>query len=155
MFHRKRSASRRKQRGSMLLISIFILTVMIFLAVSLQDVFSAASRSLAYEVYGTRALSAANAGAELALQKIFYLQGQTPLVFSDVEPNPATASLNLDLSTTEAFAGCSVAVAVSRFTINDATHFYNYTHYRIESTATCIAGDFKTVRTVSVEGRER
>lgn len=155
MFRSKQRRLRKKQKGSMLMMAIFVLTVMIFLAVSLQDVFSGAARSLAYEVYGARALSAANAGAELALQKIFYLSGQTALTFSDVEPNAATASLNVNLSNTEAFSGCTVAVAVSRFTINDTTYFYNYTHYRIDSTATCVSGDFKTVRTVSVEGRER
>lgn len=140
----------------MLVVAIFVLTVMIFLAVTLQDVFSNAGKSIAYEVYGARALSAANSGAELALQKVFnFKTGQVALNFDAVEPNPATAMFTLDLSGTEAFHGCSVAVTISRFSIANATHFYNYTHYRVDSTATCVAGTYQTTRTVSVEGRER
>ncbi len=150
MYHR-RFKTRSSQRGSMLLVAIFVLTVMIFLAVSMQDVFSNASRSVAYEVYGTRALSAANAGAESALQKIFY-----PVSEADkLSFNADQASLTLNLSAIDGFNGCNVAVTVGRFTITDSDYFYDYTHYRVESTATCVAGDFKTVRTVSVEGRER
>lgn len=147
--------SLKRQRGSMLVVAIFVLTVMIFLAVTLQDIFNDSTKSVAYEVYGIRALGAANSGAELALQKVFYLNGESALVFSAPEPADATAALNLDLSGTEAFHGCTVAVAITRFTISNATFFYNYTHYRVESTATCVAGEFRTVRTVAVEGRER
>lgn len=148
---------KKRQGGSMLLTAIFILTVMIFLAVTLQDIFSNSARSVAYEVYGTRALQAANAGAERALQLIFNPSvGGTPLVFSAAEPAAATATMpQLDVSGTPGLHGCTVDVSVSRFTVTDTDFFYNYTHYRVDSSATCVAGDFKTVRTVSVEGRER
>ncbi|MCJ8270039.1 MAG: MSHA biogenesis protein MshP [Psychrosphaera sp.] len=152
---RRRPINRKKQRGSMLVIAVFVITVMVFLAVALQDIFSNAADSVAYEVYGTRALSAANSGAEQALQKIFYLNGQTALDFSADEPANATATLNLDLSNTVAFHGCTVVANITRFTINNVEFFYNFTHYRVESTATCEAGNFKTVRTIAVEGRER
>lgn len=147
--------SRKKQRGSMLVVAVFVITVMVFLAVSLQDIFNNAGDSVAYEVYGTRALSAANSGAEQALQKIFYLNGQTALGFDTAEPAIGTATLDVDLSGTVAFHGCHVVVTITRFTINNAQFFYNYTHYRVESKATCETGDFKTVRTIAVEGRER
>ncbi len=147
--------NRKHQCGSMLVVALFVITVMVFLAVTLQEILTDAGDSVAYEVYGTRSLSAANSGAERALQKIFYTNGQTPLNFDTTEPANGTATLNLDLSATEAFHGCNVAVVITRFTINNATFFYNYTHYRVESTATCEAGDFKTVRTIAVEGRER
>lgn len=146
----------KSQRGSMLMTAIFIVTVMIFLAVSMQEVFNNAARSVAYEVYGTRALQAANAGAERVLQKIFNPASVADeLSFSAVEPAAATASLNFSLASVAGFYGCSVSVSVNRFTINDTSYYYNYTHYRVESTATCDSGGFKTVRTVSVEGRER
>jgi MSHA biogenesis protein MshP len=150
-----RLISRKKQRGSMLVVAVFVITVMVFLAVSLQDILTNSGDAVAYEVYGTRTLSAANSGAEQALQKIFYLNGQTPLDFSAPEPANATATLNVDLSNTVEFNGCNVVVAITRFTINNAAFFYNYTHFRLQSTATCEAGDFKTVRTIAVEGRER
>ena len=146
--------SRRKyQQGSMLIIAIFIITVMVFLAVALQDVFDKAAKSVAYEVFGARALNAANTGAEVALQKVFNLQSETPLSFNGA--NPAVATLYLNSS---AFKGvmfnCEVVVSVEKFTVSDATYYYDYLHYRIESTATCVQGNFTTVRTVAVEGRE-
>jgi MSHA biogenesis protein MshP len=141
----------------MLVIAIFVITVMIFLAVTLQDVFNKSSQSVAYEVFGARALSAANSGAEVALQKIFNLQGQTPLVFvgAGTSASPATATLTLDSAAfTAAMLSCSVVVEVQKFNVVEATYFYDYIHYRIESTATCSSGGFTTVRTVAVEGRE-
>ena len=145
--------SRKKQRGSMLVMAIFILTVMIFLAVSLQDIYSNASKSIAYEVYGTRALSAANSGAEQALQKVFFLQSETALSWTIDSPSAGidTANLNVNLSNTNAFHGCNVAVVITRFVVSDT----GYTHYRVDSTASCVAGDFTTVRSIAIEGRER
>ena len=142
----KNFRGRRRQRGSMLIIAIFIIVVMVLLVAAVQEVFNQSSKAITYEVFGTRALSAANSGSELALQKIFYLNGQTPLNW--VGDN---ATVALDLSQTTAFHGCTVAVNIARFTIA-AT---GYTHYRIDSTASCIAGGFTTVRTISIEGRER
>ena len=144
---------RKRQQGSMLIIAIFIITVMIFIAVALQDVFDKAAKSVAYEVYGARALSAANTGAEVVLQKIFNTQGQTPLTFSNTDPAVATWNLN-SIGFQDAMFNCTVVATVERFDVSDATYFYEYTHYRIESTATCVQGDFTTVRTVAVEGRE-
>jgi MSHA biogenesis protein MshP len=158
MFHnqsnkRRELRSRKKQRGSMLVMAIFILTVMIFLAVSLQDIYTNASKSIAYEVYGTRALSAANSAAEQALQKVFFLQAQPALTWVVDSPSAGvdTSNLSVDLSGTTAFHGCTVAVVVTRFEVSET----GYTHYRVDSTATCIAGDFTTVRTIAIEGRER
>lgn len=143
-----------KQRGSMLVIAIFVITVMIFLAVTLQDVFNKASQSVAYEVFGTRALSAANSGAEVALQKIFNLGSETALSYSGSNPETATLTLN-SAGTKAALLRCSVVVVVEKFNVSEGVHFYNYDHYRIVSTATCESGDFKTVRSVAVEGRNR
>lgn len=149
--------SRVKQRGNMLIMAIFMITVMVFIAVSLQDVFDKAAKSVAYEVYGARALSAANTGAEVVLQKIFNLNGQTPLTFTGAgtAASPATATWNLNSAGFKAaMFNCEVSVAVSKFNVVNGTYFYDYIHYRIESTATCVVGGFTTVRTVAVEGRE-
>ena len=141
------------QQGSMLIVAIFIITVMVFIAVALQDVFDKAAKSVAYEVFGARALSAANSGAEVALQKTFYLNTEQALVFNNANPQVATLSLNSD-GFKSAMFNCSVEVTVEKFDVSDATYYYDYTHYRIESTATCVAGSFTTVRTIAVEGRE-
>ena len=143
----------KQQQGSMLIVAIFVITVMVFIAVALQDVFEKAAKSVAYEVFGARALSAANTGAEVALQKIFYLNGEQALVFNNASPNVATLILN-STGFKSAMFNCEVEVTIERFDVTDVTFFYDYTHYRIESTATCVAGRFTTVRTIAVEGRE-
>jgi len=132
--------------------------VMIYIAVTLQDVFNKAAKSEAYEVYGARALSAANTGAEVALQKIFNLNGQTALTFSGAGTmaSPTKAKLTLNSAAFKAaMFNCEVTATVTRFNALQASYFYDYTHYRIESTASCEAGGFTTVRTIAVEGRER
>lgn len=144
---------RKRQQGSMLIVAIFIITVMVFIAVALQDVFDKAAKSVAYEVYGARALSAANSGAEVALQKIFNLGAQQALVYNNAIPQVATLTLNSN-GFTSAMFNCSVEVTIEKFTVSDATYFYDFVHYRIESTATCVAGSYTTVRTIAVEGRE-
>lgn len=145
MYLKKQKFNLKKQQGSMLILAIFVLTVMILLAAAMQGIYSSAAKSVAYEVYGTRALSAANSGAERAMQKIFFLNGQTPLNCD------GSAETEWDISGQDAFHGCKVNVICTQFAIA-AT---GYTHYRVESTASCTAGEFTTVRTVALEGRER
>ncbi|MFT5161478.1 MAG: MSHA biogenesis protein MshP [Alteromonadaceae bacterium] len=135
----------KQQQGSMLIIAVFVLTVMILLAGAMQSIYSSAAKAVTYEVYGTRALSAANSGAERAMQKIFFLNGQAALNCV------GGANTQWDISAQAAFNGCKVDVICTSFAIIET----GYTHYRVESTASCTAGDFTTVRTVAVEGRER
>ncbi|MFT4925607.1 MAG: MSHA biogenesis protein MshP [Phenylobacterium sp.] len=151
---RKQRHSRAKQRGSMLVIAVFILTVMMLIATTMMDVLSDSANAVAYEVYGTRALSAANSGAELAMQQIFPYDGAAIPVVCPVAANyDATVefALNLSGSNHTGFTDCTVAVQCLQFEVAET----GYTHYRIESTATCGSGDFSTVRTVALEARQR
>lgn len=150
---RHRYPRRKAQRGSMLVIAIFILTVIMLFGAAMQSIYSTAGQSIAYEVYGIRALNAANSGAERAMQWIFYpvaVDGG-PLACSttDIAGGPELTLLTLENQS--AFHGCTVAVQCFTFDFTIGTS--KTTHHRVESTATCIAGDFTTVRTVAIEGR--
>ncbi|GGA82933.1 hypothetical protein GCM10011369_26170 [Neiella marina] len=61
------------QRGASLMVALFLLVILSVLAARLINVLSDSSRSIAVEVYGTRALMAAQSGADLALVKLFPL----------------------------------------------------------------------------------
>ncbi len=135
---------RKPQQGSMLIMSIFVLTVMMLLAATMMDILSDSAEAVTYEVFGTRALSAANSGAERTMQQLFAHDAVGT-------PSCATIGLTSDWSGQRGFYGCTVAVQCIQFDVG-AT---GYTHYRVESTATCADGGFFTVRTIAVEARQR
>jgi MSHA biogenesis protein MshP len=143
------SAQHRAQNGSMLAIAIFIITAMALLVVSMTNVLSNASTAIAYEVSGTRALAAANSGAQIVLRKVVPFQPNVP-AFAGC---PATLAdpAEYTVSSLPNFHNCDVSVNCQQFYIA-AT---GYTHYRVESTATCSSTDFQTVRTVAIEAREK
>ena len=64
-----------KQRGSMLVISLFVIIVMALLGLTLSRLLSASSESIIYEVYGQRALNAARAGVEAQIALAFPISG--------------------------------------------------------------------------------
>jgi len=63
-----------KQRGSSLVIALFIMVVMSVLGAALINVIINNEEDYAYEVIGTRALHAAQTGAQWRLQQIFPLR---------------------------------------------------------------------------------
>ncbi len=74
MFPRTRpSHFQQNQRGSMLVISLFVIVVMGLLVLTLIRLLSASSDTLIYEVYGLRAHQAAKSGLELKLTEVFPL----------------------------------------------------------------------------------
>jgi MSHA biogenesis protein MshP len=143
------SSKHRHQKGSMLAIAIFIITAMALLVVSMTNILSNASTAIAYEVSGTRALAAANSGAQIVLRKVVPFQPNVP-AFAGC---PATLAdpAEYTVSNLPNFHNCDVSVNCQQFYIA-AT---GYTHYRVESTASCGTADFQTVRTVAIDAREK
>ena len=79
---------------------------------------SNASQASAYEVYGIRALAAANTGAELALQRVFFpIDPNTPLFDKDGTPDePEVEEIPLDSPTfLQAMFNCEVEVEIQQF----------------------------------------
>ncbi|MCG7532358.1 hypothetical protein MHM98_13555 [Psychrobium sp. MM17-31] len=144
MFRNQTSSPQlKKQRGSMLVIALFVIIVLAFLAYAMIRITNTSASANVYEVYGTRALNAANSGVEKALNDIFGPGNSGTSC-------PAAASLtNLSLGGTPEFAGCIVNVTCNSFTVTQT----GFVHFQIESTANCSAGDFTTQRSVVVEAR--
>ncbi|RTR40473.1 MSHA biogenesis protein MshP [Shewanella canadensis] len=140
-----------KQQGSALVIGIFVITVMFLMSAALINVLEDADEQVSLEVWGTRALFAANSGADRALAQLF------PLTATD---SSAASCTNVkewkNLPSVPGFHGCSVVLACVTNTVSSVKS------YRITSTATCKTGNcsgndsscLRVNRQVEVEARD-
>ena len=147
------------QRGSSLVLALFIIVVMSLLGAAMLRMMSTSSETIAYEVVGTRAYQAANIGLQQGLTQIFPLH-----VGLIVDPNhcdgiATTATANGDrplenwanITSFNNVAGLMNCRAVN-ITCDDIK-IEGVTYYRIESTGQCDIGSEITSRTVAVEAR--
>jgi MSHA biogenesis protein MshP len=130
-----------KQKGSAIVIAIFVIVVMALLGAGLLKILSSSAESVAYEVIGTRAYAAAQTGAQWQLLEVFpHDTGtRTACKGSIVEP---------DFSNVEGLKGCYATV-----TCDDGGVFDGITYYIIESKGQCSVGSVITSRTVKLEAR--
>ncbi|MBU1308617.1 MAG: type II secretory pathway component [Gammaproteobacteria bacterium] len=128
------------QRGSALVIAVFIIVVMLALVLSLSRLLISSSEAVVYEVQGTRTLFAAQSGLELALPQLFPLNGSADC---------SAVNLNHSFSG-KALQGCTAQITCNAYA--DPTPGASPL-YRLSSSASCDAGDFSTSRTVQVEVR--
>ncbi len=165
MFHNFRPTfnplgSYKKQKGSVLVLAIFIMVVMLLLGAALVRLLSSSAESIAYEVVGTRAYNAANTGLQAKLSALFPLNTtalqcdeSTPVAsLVDGAPPPVdTISSNYlpSLNGVPGLANCEVTRMVcSNFKQDDVTY------YRLTSTGECLMdGSEVTSRTIVVEAR--
>jgi len=145
----KRISPHIKQRGSMLVMALFVIVVLSLLGLAVVQVLSDSNKSTVYEVYGARAFNAANSGADHALADIFGPSVSGPTLGRCAAVNSKTYTL--PKTAISGFSGCELVIECSEFTVNET----GFTHYRVQSEARCNAGDFKTVRMVAVEARIR
>jgi len=139
-----------KQQGSAIVLALFIIVVMSLLGTAMVRMLSANAENIVYEVVGTRAYFAAQAGMQEGLHNIYPLQAPaedctalSPIPFTLVNRNYSNEGL-LNCSATVIVTNCkSIATAVGVF-----EHFY-----LIESTGQCTAGDITTTRTIEVQSR--
>ena len=129
-----------KQRGSMLVIALFILIVLAILGVAMLKMLAASADSVVSEVYGQRALNAARSGVERAISGAFPLSG--------VSSCPAT--YNITFTNTPGLLNCNYASACDVISVDDSGDVYQY--FRFTAQGSCIAGDTVVSRNVSVEG---
>ncbi|QSX29677.1 MSHA biogenesis protein MshP [Shewanella cyperi] len=130
---------RRRQRGSALVIGIFVLTAMFLLAAALINMASDRDSALNQEVWGTRALAAANSGADAAMARLFPLDGAEPgctAVGSDWTPPDVLG-----------FHACQVFLSCQAITGSGMTQ------YLLQSHAVCASGDIRVSRQVEVTAR--
>jgi len=152
------ACSQAKQQGSALVIGIFVITVMFLMSAALINVLEDADEQVSLEVWGTRALFAANSGADRALSQLF------PLTATDAS---AASCTNVSAKwenqpSVPGFHGCSVALTCATNTVSTGNPVTTVNSYRITSTATCKTGDCKgddssclrVNRQVEVEARD-
>ena len=159
MFHKDNKgflvSGLRRQRGSMLVIAIFIMVVMLLVGSAMVNIVATSGQSVAYEVVGTRAYAAANSGIQQKLTAIFPLDngvnnGQalqcdgTQALTPDEE---TTSTDNYNYGNTAGLRQCQASVTCRDFQHDDVTY------YQLTSTATCDIGDDIASRTVVVEAR--
>ncbi|QQX79714.1 MSHA biogenesis protein MshP [Shewanella sp. KX20019] len=150
-----------KQRGSALIIGVFIITVMFLLAAALINVLDDADQQISLEVWGARAFSAANSGADRALAELFPVD---QVGVGTCNTNAAKVPWNIGTDTgLVGFHGCSVVISCNA--VSTTTLPINMTQYLIRSTATCSTGQcgsgsnsdascIRVNRTVEVEARD-
>ncbi|GIU41017.1 MSHA biogenesis protein MshP [Shewanella sairae] len=153
------SSAMAKQRGSALVIGVFIITVMFLLAATLINVLNDADQQVSVEVWGTRALAAANSGADRSLAVLFPIDGSAGSCTT-------FATWNIGADTGLAgFHGCTVLMECSSVTTSFPAPKTNMTQYLITSTATCSTGEcdsginsdsscIRVSRQVEVEARD-
>lgn len=137
-----------KQQGSALVIGIFVITVMFLMSAALINVLEDADEQVNLEVWGTRALFAANSGADSALAQLFPLDG------SGASCDNVSASWAPP--TAPGFHQCSVVLTCTPTTVASITRFL------ITSASTCVTGNcsgddsncLRVNRQVEVEARD-
>ncbi|MGI2132876.1 MSHA biogenesis protein MshP [Shewanella baltica] len=127
-----------RQRGSALIIGVFVITVMFLLASALINIVEDGDVGLTQEVWGTRAFASANSGADAALAKLFPLNGNAgACLASDVWTPPDVIG----------FHACNVELSCKEYTVDTVIQ------YRINSKAVCESGETRVSRQVEVEAR--
>lgn len=130
------------QRGSMLVMSLFVILVVAFLGASLVNLISSASQTTIYEVLGARARFAADSGVQKLASSSFPLN-------SSIQDCNQTISNPVSFSNTAGFANCSYTARCTTKDITVKGTGHNY--YRFSSTGVCQSGDVWVSRTVSVD----
>jgi MSHA biogenesis protein MshP len=131
-----------KQRGSMLVIAVFVIIVFSLLGLTLTRMLASSSDAIIHEVYGLRALSAARTGVEQAINSAFPLPPAAPsCVATPVTPVDFLPNI-------KGLENCSYLVGCQSITVTDGA---TYTYYRFESTGSCQAGKILVSRRINVD----
>jgi MSHA biogenesis protein MshP len=117
----------KRQKGSSILIALFIMVVVMLLGTSLGNMIQSSSDTITSQVNGTRALSVANIGAERRLNELF------PITFNLIASrcDDTLTYDNIGGGNVKGIMTCYVVVKCSDFKLFDVVY------YHIESTGTC------------------
>jgi len=131
--------NRLKQQGSSLVIAIFIIIVLSLLGAALVRMLNSSAETIVYEVYGTRALQAAQSGLQKKLADLFPLS---------VGPTCNLVNEDKDFSNTPGLDNCSYAASCVSNTNGSITT------YTITSTGSCSIAGIVTSRKLEVVARD-
>lgn len=131
------SALVKRQRGSMLVVAVFVIVVIGLLAAALSAVFLSSETAVSYEVLGIRAQAAANAGIEGGLYRILRKSAACNQVADSSVTPTTTLAVTLDTSSA-GLSQCSVTVLCGQ---RPAVSGSTATYFILNSTGICIAGN--------------
>jgi len=138
--------SGKKQRGFLMPVAIFILVVMAGFAAALNRMTAQTAIMVPQEMISTAAFYAAETGAQLALNQMFYSVATT---VTRADADAACVALATPLTfpaTASGLVSCSVALSCA--ISNDAGNTTSF--YSISSAASCGSGDVSAQRTIDV-----
>jgi MSHA biogenesis protein MshP len=139
------SNNKQQQRGSMLIIALFVIIVFSLLGLNMTLLLSSSSETVIYEVLGQRALNAARTGLEICLANRYPITGS-----ASVCTNPA----NDIFAGTPGLQNCIYTVDPSAdVVVTDNANTFNYSKFT--STGRCEAGDIIITRKVYVDALEK
>ncbi|MBL0709859.1 MAG: hemophore-related protein [Colwellia sp.] len=144
------------QKGSALMLALFIIVVLTLLGGALMKVLTSSSEAIAQEVIGTRAYMAANSAIQAELAKLFPLNSAASTCNANFS-NDITYDFSTNDKDVDGLYHCKAETSCTHY----ATHPTLGSFYRITSTGTCGSGilgeDSKNVvissRTLQVEAR--
>lgn len=141
MFHNCRPS---KQRGSSLVIAIFVLVILFLLAAALIKINTSSANAIVYEVMGTRAMAAAQSGANRQLQLLFP-HNSTSQTCASIAANSAPTISDID-----GLNNCAILLPANSCQdfVHDGTRYYTLT-----VTGQCAADGVETSRTIKVDAR--
>lgn len=142
MSHKMNSLSNNTQKGSALVIAIFVIVVMTLLGTALVRMISSSAETVAYEVIGTRAFQAAQVGLQRKLQELFPLTPRS----GSCEP-----AIEYDLTAIDGLENCKAVNVVCSV---DASTVSGVQYYTIKSTGQCEIAQVLTTRTLEVQARD-
>lgn len=149
MFHKlsRKLKAPNEQRGSALVLALFIIVVTTLLGTALVRMISANSETIVYEVVGTRAYQAAQAGAQRKLSEVFPLNTSTPP--ASPTPGQCLGSEDYSFSTVEGLENCTASDVICTLgpTVDDVAY------YTIVSTGQCTVSEIFTSRTIEIRAR--
>lgn len=124
----------------MLVISLFVIVVMALLGFAMTQLLSASSDTVVQEVYGLRALNAAQSGVEAKIAKAFPVSGS------------ASCNADNEVFSYGAVSGLQNCIATTNCRAENFAAD-NLTYYRFTSEGQCAAGKVITYRQVAVDAK--
>jgi MSHA biogenesis protein MshP len=132
---------RIQQRGSMLVMALFVIVVLAFIGLSLNKMLASSADAIVHEVLGQRALNAAKAGIECQIAANLPISASTAPYCS--------SPINFSFNNIAGLENCQYTTSSNSKVIRDGTLIQTY--YEISSTGQCVVGDIVVSRTVYVD----
>lgn len=133
-----------RQRGSMLVIALFVIIIFGLLGLTMTRLLSSSSENVIYEVLGQRALNAARSGLEICLAAKY------PVDTGPVAPSPCSDPTEDTFIGVPGLDTCSYDVEpADDVTVTD--NGINYTYSKFTSVGRCEAGGIVVTRRVYVD----